>query len=135
MAKNIEVVDASGKTYEATYPKRARQLVKNGRARFISESRICLACPPEITEENTMTDATNTRMNKQDYLDYMLRQMEEIRKDNGHILAALAQLANMEVNIGTPDSRAMAMGNIIAERECTNRELLAMYETIYHDLK
>ena len=82
-----------------------------------------------------MTDATNTRMNKQDYLDYMLRQMEEIRKDNGHILAALAQLANMEVNIGTPDSRAMAMGNISEARESTNRKLLAMYQDVYNDLK
>ena len=79
MTKNIEVVDVSGRMYEPTYPKRARQLVKNGRARFISESRICLACPPEITEENTMTDATNTtRMNKQDYLDYILKQMAAI---------------------------------------------------------
>lgn len=136
MTKNIEVVDASGRMYEATYPKRARQLVKNGRARFISESRICLACPPEITEENTMTDATNTtRMNKQDYLDYMLKQMAAIQQDNAHIITALEQLAAFEINPGTPDSRAMAMGNIIAERECTNRELLAMYETIYHDLK
>ena len=136
MTKNIEVVDASGKIYEATYPKRARQLVKNGRARFISESRICLACPPEITEEITMTDATKTtRLTKQEYLDYMLKQMAEIQEDNAHILTALAQLATMEINPGTPDSRAMAMGNIIEARESTNRKLLAMYQDIYNDLK
>ena len=40
--KNIIVVDEQGKTYEATYPKRAKGLVKNGRARFIDENKICL---------------------------------------------------------------------------------------------
>lgn len=47
MTKNIEVVDEQGNVYGATYPKRAKGLVKNGRARFVGENRICLACPPE----------------------------------------------------------------------------------------
>lgn len=50
--KNITVVDKQGNIYEATYPKRAKGLVKNGRARFISEDTICLACPPKILEEH-----------------------------------------------------------------------------------
>lgn len=55
--KNILVVDEFGSEYEATWPKRARGLVKNGRARFVSENKICLACPPEIDlEDNEMTD-------------------------------------------------------------------------------
>ena len=33
--KNISVVDEQGNEYEATYPKRAKGLVKSGRARFI----------------------------------------------------------------------------------------------------
>ncbi len=44
--KNIRVVDEQGNELEATYPKRAKGLVKNGRARFIDEQTICLACPP-----------------------------------------------------------------------------------------
>ena len=47
--ENIEVVDEQGNVYGATYPKRAKGLVKNGRARFVGENRICLACPPETT--------------------------------------------------------------------------------------
>ena len=46
MEKNIIVVDEQGNQYEATYPKRAKGLVKNGRARFVDEHTICLACPP-----------------------------------------------------------------------------------------
>ena len=52
IAKNIRVVDNLGKEYEATYLKRAKGLVKNGRARFIDENTICLVCPPEIELED-----------------------------------------------------------------------------------
>jgi len=38
--KNIIVVDEQGNEYEATYPKRAKGLVKNGRARFVDENKI-----------------------------------------------------------------------------------------------
>lgn len=63
IAKNILVVDEEGNEYEATWPKRARGLVKNGRARFLSENKICLACPPRIDmEDNEMTDAILTDM-------------------------------------------------------------------------
>jgi DNA segregation ATPase FtsK/SpoIIIE-like protein len=54
--KNIIVVDEQGNTLEATYPKRAKGLVKKGRARFISGNVICLACPPEKLEENAMSN-------------------------------------------------------------------------------
>ena len=60
IAKNIRVVDEQGKEYEATYLKRAKGLVKNGRARFIDENTICLVCPPEIElEDNDMSDDKN----------------------------------------------------------------------------
>lgn len=55
MEKNVAVVDEQGNEYEATYPKRARGLVKNGRARFVDKNKICLACPPdECMEDNKM---------------------------------------------------------------------------------
>ena len=57
--KNVIVVDEQGNIIEATYPKRAKGLVKKGRARFISESMICLACPPRKMEENEMSNTQN----------------------------------------------------------------------------
>ena len=60
--KNIIVVDEQGNEYEATYPKRAKGLVKNGRARFIDENTICLACPPNIElEDKTMSENKSTK--------------------------------------------------------------------------
>ena len=55
MIKNIEVVDEAGNVYEPTWPKRAKGLVKNGRARFVDENKICLACPPDKTEDKRMS--------------------------------------------------------------------------------
>lgn len=60
IAKNIIVVDEQGNEYEATYPKRAKGLVKNGRARFVSENKICLACPPNTILEDTIMNNNST---------------------------------------------------------------------------
>lgn len=56
--KNVIVVDEQGNEYEATYPKRAKGLVKNGRARFLDESTICLACPPDTVMEDIIMKNT-----------------------------------------------------------------------------
>ena len=62
--KNIIVVDELGNEYEATYPKRAKGLVKNGRARFINDNKICLACPPHTElEEIIMSEKKNATVN------------------------------------------------------------------------
>ena len=59
--KCVQVTDEAGNRYEATYPKRAKGLVKHGRARFTDESHteIILTCPPNqnlILEDHTMTE-------------------------------------------------------------------------------
>ena len=57
MTKNIKVTDESGRDYGCTYPKRAKGLVKNGRARFVDENVICLACPPNRLQTNDLEEA------------------------------------------------------------------------------
>ena len=62
--KTVRVLDEAGNEYEATYPKRAKGLVKHGRARFADESQtaILLTCPPNqnmILEDNTMNEQIN----------------------------------------------------------------------------
>ena len=56
ITKNIRVIDAAGNEYEATYPKRAKGLAKNGRARFIDEHTLCLACPPNKSHDDYLED-------------------------------------------------------------------------------
>ncbi len=150
--KNIIVVDEQGNTYEATYPKRAKGLVKNGRARFIDENTICLACPPnteledknmsenkkvidEATAENTIEEPQKLTIN------YVLEQIEKIQNQTDHIGMALAALGNMvpKTNSTTPDvagaEQAEAIAEVIESREATNQKLIALYEKMYDDLK
>ena len=60
--KNIIVVDDNGTVFESTWLKRANGLVKKGRARWLDEKTICLACPPEQMEDNRMETSKQTEV-------------------------------------------------------------------------
>ncbi len=78
--KKISVMDETGREYEATYPKRARGLVKKGRARFVDENTICLACPPAIQEDIDMTDLNHK--NKADERQTEAKAAEGVRDES-----------------------------------------------------
>ena len=136
--KNIHVVDEQGNIYEATWPKRARGLVKHGRARFVSDDMICLACPP-----NTNTILEGHTMNDKVELNWLLQQIAAIQSDTEYLKEGLAQLAQMGIgDSGEPGSpgnilgqaRANALRDMIQGREKTNQRLLWLYEKMYDDL-
>ena len=135
--KNIIVVDENGNAYEATYPKRAKGLVKKGRARFIDENKICLLCPPENEMEDKDMSENKTKSQKIT-IKYLLEQIEEIAKNQEHINDALQKLTFMESkgpgDVGT-DGQAQAIARVVEAREETNQKLIALYEKMYDDLK
>ncbi len=141
IAKNIIVVDEQGNEYEATYPKRAKGLVKNGRARFVNENTICLACPPDNVEDNTMSDNTNNNIpvKSEDKIsmNYILEQIEKISLQTEHLNNAIAEISKMGPggpgNMAEP-AKAEAISDIVKCRETTNQKLLALYEKMYDDL-
>ncbi len=141
MAKNIIVVDEQGNEYEATYPKRAKGLVKNGRARFVNENTICLACPPDNMEDNTMSDNTNnnTPIKSEDKLsmNYILEQIEKIALQTEYLNNAITEVSKITYNtegdiIG--NAKAEALSDIVKCRETTNQKLLDFYEKLYDGL-
>lgn len=146
--KNISVIDENGNEYEATYPKRAKGLVKKGRARFVDDNTICLACPPDITEDTKMSDNTNVNVNvnaNEETLNvgYILKQMAAIQQDNAHIYEALTVITRMpQGDSGEPGSpgdiagqaKATAIADVVRCRETTNQKLLAFYEKVYDDI-
>ena len=143
IAKNIVVVDEQGNYYEATYPKRAKGLVKNGRARFIDENTICLACPPCDMEDNNMSNNTEnmaieTKPTEKLTMDYVLGQIEKIATETEYLHNAISELS--KTNSGGPgdvgtQEKAHALGEIVTSREHTNQRLLSLYEKMYDDLK
>lgn len=161
--KNIVVVDEQGNEYEATYPKRAKGLVKNGRARFINENTICLACPPDIElEDKTMSENSNANANNNAMpeevakaeenllnttaekpaerltMNYVLGKLEEISMGQAYVTEAIAELGKIKSggpgDVGTQE-QAKAISEIVKARETTNQRLIALYEKMYDDLK
>ena len=144
--KNIIVVDEKGNEYEATYPKRAKGLVKAGRARFIDENKICLACPPDIyLEDNNMTESTNNVKTESIYnIEFILNQIAKLQDQTEYLnttLEKLSELGNGDSGgPGAPGNilgmeKAKAIGDVVRCRETTNQQLLAFYEKIYDDLR
>ena len=159
MQKTVQVVDEAGMRYEATWEWRARGLVKNGRARFIDENTICLACPPNkqniISEDMKMTNTENIKENKltaeaaaveetaltaKYSLEYALDQIGRIANVMSVVMKALDTISTMEneptlENGGSADELAKAAADIVRCREVTNQKLIAFYEKVVEDCR
>ena len=148
--KTVRVLDEAGNEYEATYPKRAKGLVKHGRARFTDESQtaIILTCPPNqnliledpiMTEQINYTEAAENTATEAYTYEYALKQLEHITNQTDHIHLAISELGRLE-NEGTPaggsaDSVAKSIADVVRCRETTAQKLIDFYAKMYEDLK
>ena len=140
MNKNIEVVDENGNVYEPTWPKRAKGLVKNGRARFVGENKICRACPPDMkTEDKQMSNSIFGELTVAD----ILTRINNIINQTSYIGEACEALKSMgdgdSGDCGSPgnllgQAKAEALGAIVTSREATNQQILKLYEKMYDDM-
>ena len=140
MIKNIEVVDEAGNVYEPTWPKRAKGLVKHGRARFVDENRICLTCPPDKTEETHMS---NTSIFGEMTVADILTRINNIINQTSYIGEAYEAFKAMgdgdSGDCGAPGNimgkaKAEAIASVVQCRETTNQQILRLYEKMYDDL-
>ena len=152
----IEVVDSSGKIIGRTYEKRAKGLVKKGRARFTDENRITLL-PSEDAHEYTdtegykMDERINTENieniseeNSQYTIESVMQCMKKILDDTQYIKDAIFNVTEIPSgdagDCGSPGdiagkARAEAISTIVRERENTNQKLIDFYNKVYNDLK
>lgn len=90
--RNIIVIDEQGNKLESTYPKRAKGLIKNGRARVVDENTICLVDLPKhiILEENKMNNNINLEENKEVKIDlaYIMSKIDAIIEMNHNIVSS-----------------------------------------------
>ncbi len=131
MPRNITVTDAQGNLCQPTWPKRAKGLVKHGRAVYVSENHIRLT-PSRETEENAMT------------ANDILQKIFELSQDKKHIDDALATLQFMpdkteNGDCGAPpdvagQAKADAIGQIACSAETTRQQLLTFYIRVYDSL-
>ena len=144
--KNIIVVDENGTVFESTWLKRANGLVKKGRARWLDEKTICLACPPEQTEDNKMENmkqaeaVTEPVADRKDKLggltiEGLLDRMDAIRKEMVYMSQICATMENI-TNQGEKEDVghvAEATSNAFVARETTCQQQLRFLEKIYDD--
>lgn len=154
--KNIVVVDEQGNEYEATYLKRAKGLVKHGRARFLSENRICLACPPnrdleehkmneymDTKQENGFDSVESTELIHADTesnitaksealtMDYVLLKIEEIHRASLET-SKLGQTVDAILNMPLSDSPNGGLGD--SDRAQAIKAVFQSREETYHQL-
>ena len=133
--KNVIVVDEQGNEYEATYPKRAKGLVKNGRARFVGENKICLACPPDkILEEEKMEENKLTAKEIFVQLTILQKQLTENSQTSLHRLGdALSSLEGEDCEARFEQIPEIC--DVFKTRELTLLKMLEMYEKMYDDVQ
>lgn len=149
MTKNIIVVDSQGKKYGTTYLKRAKGLVKQGRARFLTQNMLCLACPPnqnledytmsEQTIDNIAVEAkTNTAedsMAEDKYsMEYCLTQIEHIAHQTEYLNEIISELRQLDSD-SSNEQKSITLSDVVKHRETTNQQLLKFYDKMYDDLK
>ena len=152
----IEVVDSSGKIIGRTYEKRAKGLVKKGRARFTDENRITLL-PSEDAHEYTETEGykMDERINTENIeniseengqytIESVMQCMKKILDDTQYIKDAIYNVTEIPSgdagDCGSPGdiagkAKAEAISTIVREREDTNQKLIDFYNKVYNDLK
>ena len=150
MEKNIIVVDETGKEYEATYPKRAKGLVKNGRARFIDEHTICLACPPNteledknmsenkaVQTESISTAAVEKPLTPREIFDKIVELQKQLTRIPYISLSAFAGAISSicEENEDNDDrtNQIVEVSNVYSAREHNYSMILAFYEKAYNE--
>jgi hypothetical protein len=150
--KNIIVVDENGTVFESTWLKRANGLVKKGRARWLDEQTICLACPPEPMEDNEMenmkqtvtvaeriADTESTKQPKSRLGDLtiegLLDRMDTIRKEMLFMNELLSTMESITNQGGEDDAChiAEATSQAFIARETTCQQQLRFLEKIYND--
>ncbi len=87
MEKNVVVTDEFGNKLDYTYPKRARGLIKSGRARLVSENEIRLVrptslCPSNSDLEDFLMQNINNGENVQDIVNFVNQVDKELIFEN-----------------------------------------------------
>lgn len=134
--KCITVMDLQGNVYEPTYPKRAKGLVKKGRARFVDENTICLTCLPGEREETVMMSNSETKAPMNLTAAQIFEELKQIREDTSHITLAMEKLEKVPTASENEAclEKIAAIQKIVQEREETNQALIRLYEKMYDDV-
>lgn len=118
----IKVIDAQGRYLHDTYKRRAKGLVKKGRASYINECTICIGCTSG--KEPYMEQMTKEEM---------LKEIELMLKNQDYFKMAMDTIEKipMDMDKESVDQRISAIMNIVKEKETTNQKLIDLWTQMY----
>ena len=123
MTKNVTVVDENGNILESTYPKRAKGLVKKGRAHWVSDSIIRL-CAQSKKEEAEMAN------NIYEILDNQITKMQEQLNDADNEWAAGVRIQILKtLEVFRAQEQGAKLISIIETQLNALQESLKTYDT------
>lgn len=122
--KDILVKNNQGELLHTTYARRAKGLVKKGRAYYVDSSTICLVCNDLPLKENVMEN-----VHIQDILD----RMDAIIKNSEYLKEAFMTFEKMDANleIEATKIRANTIMEIVKDREKTNQQMIQLLQSMY----
>ena len=111
--------------------------MKNGRARFIDENTICLACPPnEYLEDNEMENITN-KLTERDIFEQVVALQKQLAENNNFSLHRLDETIS-SLCFGEGENKVEQISeicNVFSQREHNIRLLIDFYNKMYDDVK
>ena len=142
MRKNVAVVDELGHEYEATYPKRAKGLVKSGRARFVDANRICLLRPPQIDLEDESMEQNSTALTAREIFDQIVKLQEDLKniRETTELIQTIRDTNqsngndSVELDTQVVVAKIDALVDVFESREGTYQQMLSVYEKMYDGL-
>lgn len=117
--KFVHVIDANGKVLHDTYAKRAKGLVKKGRAYYVDETSICMIC--SMRKEHNMETMTKEEL---------LKQMEEMLQHQTYMKEAIDAIEKIPYDLEEAQVRLRteAIMQIVKEKEASNQALIALWK-------
>ena len=142
MRKNVAVVDELSHEYEATYPKRAKGLVKSGRARFVDANRICLLRPPQIDLEDESMEQNSTALTAREIFDQIVKLQGDLKniRETTELIQTIRDTNqsngndSVELDTQVVVAKIDALVDVFESREGTYQQMLSVYEKMYDDL-
>lgn len=122
----IHVIDADGTYLHDTYAKRAKGLVKKGRAYYVDETKICMIGPDR--KDHKMENLTKEEL---------LMKMEEMMKNSSYMKEAFDAIEKIPHDLSEEqvNLRTDAIMQIVKDKEATNQRMIALWEAMVTPVK
>lgn len=118
----IKVIDVQGHYLHDTYERRAKGLVKKGRASYINECTICIGSTSG--KESYMEQMTKEEI---------LKEIDEMLKNQDYFKMAMDTIEKIPADMDKElvEQRMTAVMNIVKEKETTNQKLIDLWTQMY----